>query len=247
MKSAYFAAALAAATGFFTPFAHARGPSDYVYTPIVEEGEREIDFKAGTQSPHGDNERLSAGSLGFGAGVNSNWFTEIYGKAEREGTTTHFDAVEWENKLQLTETGRYPVDTGLLLEIERPRERIEGYEVRYGLLLQSEWQRLQGNLNLLLERHYRTDAEQITEGGYQMQIKYRYRPEFEFGAQAIGWVGKWNDWRPANEQEQKFGPAIFGRFKVAARQVINYNAAWLVATSSGRPRNTFRMQVEYEY
>lgn len=247
MKSVCIAAALATATGLFAPFACARGPSDYVYTPTVEEGEREIDLKAGTQSAHGNDERLSAASLGFGWGVNSRWFTELYGKAEREGSVTQFDAVEWENKLQLTETGRYPVDAGLLLEIERPRDRGEGYEFRYGLLLQSEWQQVQGNLNLLLERHYRTDAEQITEGGYQLQVKYRYRPEFEFGVQAIGWVGQWNDWLAANDQERKAGPAVFGRFRVAPGQAVRYNAAWLVSTTSATPANTFRMQMEYEF
>jgi hypothetical protein len=32
----------------------AAGPSDYVITPIVEEGEREIDFKAGTAKSRDD-------------------------------------------------------------------------------------------------------------------------------------------------------------------------------------------------
>ena len=40
------------------------GPSDYVVTPVVEEGEREIDFKAGTARSR-DGSRESAYSLGF--------------------------------------------------------------------------------------------------------------------------------------------------------------------------------------
>ncbi len=90
-----------------TPLLHAAeylsGPADYVYSPIVEEGEKEIDTKFGTQSPrNGDESRQSGASIGFGYGVNSWWFTEIYGKAVWDGNTSKFDAVEWENKFQPT-------------------------------------------------------------------------------------------------------------------------------------------------
>lgn len=59
------------------------GPEEYVSTPIVEEGEKEIDFKFGTQKS-GDTNRVSAATLGFGYGVNSWWFTELYGKYKRQ-------------------------------------------------------------------------------------------------------------------------------------------------------------------
>lgn len=76
----------------------AAGPSDYVYTPIVEEGEREIDFKAGTAKSR-DGARESKYSAGFGLGVNSWWFTEVYAIWHKEPGERHsFDAWEWENK-----------------------------------------------------------------------------------------------------------------------------------------------------
>ena len=52
----------------------AAGPSDYVVTPIVEEGEREIDFKAGTRKLR-DGTRESAWSIGLGYGATSWWFS----------------------------------------------------------------------------------------------------------------------------------------------------------------------------
>ena len=55
------------------------GPADYVYTPNVEYGEREIDFKIGTAKSSGQD-RDSAASLGFGYGVTERWFTEFYAK-----------------------------------------------------------------------------------------------------------------------------------------------------------------------
>ena len=47
---------------------------------------------------------------------------------------TRIDAFEWENKFQVTEAGEYPVDLGFIVELERPQDRSEGYEMRVGPL-----------------------------------------------------------------------------------------------------------------
>jgi hypothetical protein len=93
------------------------GPSDYVELPGVQYSEREIDFKYGAASRSGEATAQEA-SLGVGYGATPYWFTEFYLKYEREGKKTRFDALEWENKFQLTETGRYPVDVGFITELE---------------------------------------------------------------------------------------------------------------------------------
>lgn len=224
------------------------GPADYVYTPTVEYGEREIDLKYGTAKSR-DGTRESAFSTGVGLGVNEWWFTEFYGKWHKEpGDRTSFDAWEWENKFQLTQTGRYPVDVGFIVELERPKDRSEGYEVRWGPLLQTEISSMwQANLNLLVTKHYRASSPSPAELGYQWQLKYRYKAELEFGAQGFGGVGPLAHWAPASEQTHIAGPAIFGKFRVGQKQVIKYNAAVLYGLNHGAPRNTFRMQAEYEF
>ena len=225
------------------------GPADYVYLPGVEYGEREFDFKLGAATPPGAAAQRAA-SLGFGYGASEVWFTEIYLKYEREGGTgTRFDAIEWENKFQLTETGKYPVDLGFIVEFEAPRQRSEGYELRFGPLLQAESGALQFNANLLLERVLRnTDSlAHVTELGYQWQAKYRLRPAFEFGLQGFGEVGKWNDWDNREEQNHRLGPALFGKLPLGNHQALRYNAAWLFGASSAAPDHTLRAQVEFEY
>lgn len=224
------------------------GPSDYVFTPIVEEGEREIDFKAGTARLR-DGTRANKESLGFGYGATSWWFTELYAVWHKEPGEPHgFDAWEWENKFQLTDTGRYPVDVGLVIEIERPKDRREGYEIKWGPLLQTELSpRLQANLNLLLEKHLRAEEGGTAELSYQWQLKYRWRPALEYGLQGFGELGPWHDWRPSSEQSHIAGPAVFGRVGVAERQAVRYNAAWLFGLGHGAPRNTLRVQAEYEF
>lgn len=225
----------------------AAGPADYVYTPTVEYGEREIDFKAGRANTH-DADQQSAASIGFGYGATPYWFTEFYSKYESAGSGgAHFDAWEWENKFQLTQTGQYPIDVGFVVELERPQDHDEGYEVRFGPLFQTDLGRIQLNGNLLFGRQYRAVASEPMQFGYQWQAKYRWKQALEFGLQGFGDVGPWNDWEPADRQSHRFGPAIFGKLPVGVHKAVRYNAALLLKASSGAPNTTFRMQIEYEF
>jgi hypothetical protein len=224
------------------------GPAEYLFTPIVEEGEREIDFKYGTAEEQ-DGTRVNVGMMGFGYGVNSFWFTEIYFKREHEGSE-HLNLAEWENKFQLTETGKYFVDVGLITEIEAPLSDGKApWEFKFGPLFQTEFGKLQLNANVLFERKFEgeDEGEHVTEMGYQWQAKYRWKPELEFGLQSFGEVGEWDHWADSNEQEHKIGPAVIGKVAVGQKQAIKYNAAYLYGTSRAAPDHTFRMQVEYEF
>jgi hypothetical protein len=138
---------------------------------------------------------------------------------------------------------------GFLLEIERPQERSEGYELRFGPLLQTELgSKVQLNANLLLGRHVRSEEPSETELGYQWQAKYRWQPNLEWGAQGLGSVGPWQHWSSSSEQSHAIGPAVFGRIGLGhERQAIKYNAAWLLGLTDASPHNTFRMQVEFEF
>lgn len=225
------------------------GPSDDVITPIVDEDEREFDFKAGSATAR-DGSRGNAWSLGFGIGVNRWWFTELYALWHRDdgGERHGFEAWEWENKLQLVETGRYPVDVGLLLEVERARDRSEGYELRWGPLLQVELgSRMLANLNLLLEKHVHATEGTPAELGYQWQLIHRWQQQLEWGVQGFGEVGPYRHWEPSSEQTHIAGPALFGRLRVGERQAIKYNAAWLWGLNHHSPRRTLRVQAEYEF
>jgi len=238
-------AALIAALGMLClQSAHAE-TTDYVYTPNVEQGEKEIDFKFGTAD---SAPRDSMASLGLGYGANDWWFTEVYVKYAKTGSdSVKYDAFEWENKFQLTETGKYPVDVGLITEIEVPSNRDEGTELKVGPLFQTEFGKLQLNANILFEKRFNAAVSSSTETGYQWQAKYRWLPAFEYGLQGFGGTGPWNDLDVSRDQSHKLGPAIFGKFHVGDRQFIKYNAAWLFGVSDAAPDNTFRMQVEYEF
>lgn len=247
MRTATLAGALAALCPVLLSTALHAEPNAYVRNPIVDEGEKEIDFKWGVErfkdAPSGN-----ATSIGFGYGVNSWWFTELYGKWHRDpGGASGFDAWEWENKFQLAPTGKYPVDVGFLLEIERPKNRSEGYELTYGPLLQTDWGLVQANLNLLWQKHVRATEPFTTDFLYQAQVKYRASEKLEWGAQAFGGMGPWDRWSPSSQQEHKVGPALFGKFKAGPTQAIRWNAAVLFGTTSASPRTSMRVQAEYEF
>jgi len=225
------------------------GAADYVYTPAVEYGEREIDVKIGATSPLAGN-RAQGASIGYGYGAKEYWFTEIYLKQERNGNDIA-NLAEWENKFQLTDTGEYPVDFGLITELEAPLGANAPWEFKFGPLFQTEYGRLQLNGNLLFERAFgKADESGVpysTNFSYQWQAKYRWRPILEFGMQGMGDMGKWNDWNKPSGQSHRIGPAVFGRLALGNRKAIRYNAAWLLGTNSAAPDHTFRMQVEYEF
>ena len=225
------------------------GAADYVYTPAVEYGEREIDFKFGATSPVA-GDRMQGISIGYGYGAKEYWFTEVYVKQEREAGGIA-NLAEWENKFQLTDTGEYPVDVGLITELEAPLSANTPWEFKLGPLFQTEFGKLQLNGNLLFERAFGVADESgvpySTNFGYQWQAKYRWKPVLEFGVQGFGDMGKWNDWDKQADQSHRIGPAVFGKFALGDRQAIRYNAAWLFGTGNAAPDNTFRMQVEYEF
>ena len=240
-------AAIAAAVAL--PFSHVASadPGDYVHSPIVEYGEREIDLHGGfARSSDGSDQ--SSMAIGWGIGLEPWWFTEAYLKFEgASGEKFEAEAIEWENTFQLTETGRHAVDMGLLAEIERPDDRAEGYELVYGPLFQGDVGPVQLNGNLLLESHVRSSENAETEMKYEWQVKYRWRREFEFGLQGFGEMGEWDHWAATRDQSHVLGPAVFGKLKAGERQSLRYDAALLLGATRASADATLRFRVEYEY
>lgn len=223
------------------------GPADYVYTPTVEYGEKEIDLKYGSATQK-DGTFSQVSSIGVGYGAKEYWFTEVYLKQERNANQ-NIALAEWENKFQLTETGKYPIDVGLITELEAPLNGDAPWEIKLGTLFQKELGKLQLNGNLLFERAFGKADESgfDTEFGYQWQAKYRLQPTLEWGLQGMGEMGKWDEWNSANKQNHRMGPAVFGKFALGNRQALKYNTTWLFGTSDTAPNHTFRIQLEYEF
>ncbi|MEQ1589894.1 MAG: hypothetical protein ABL902_06025 [Gallionella sp.] len=222
------------------------GPADYIFTPIVEYGEKEVEFKYGSgELQNGTSNQV--GVIGFGAGIKEHWFTEMSLKNKRKGGK-ETNLLEWENKFQLTETGEYPVDIGAITELEAPLSSNTPWEVKVGGLLQTEIGKMQLNGNLIFKREFALAGSSFnTLMLYQLQAKYRLQPAFEFGVQSFGDMGRWNDWSRQSKRDHFVGPAVFGKINMGDRRFIKYNAAWLFGASSAAPKHTLRTQIEYEF
>jgi hypothetical protein len=228
--------------------------TDYVHTPTVDHGEREIDIKFG--SAERDDGRDRAASIGFGWTPVARWLTEPNAHWQEEpGGGMHLRAFEWENKFQLTDLQKTALEVGLLVELEYPHESADPRELILGALLQRKFGRTQLNANVLLEREFGGDEAEGNEAGgdrafelgYQWQLRYAWRPAFHLGVQGFGGVGAWDDWAGSDEQEHSAGPALFGELPFGDDEEIEFNTALLFATGGAAPHHTFRLQIELEF
>jgi hypothetical protein len=223
----------------YAPLSHA-GAADYVYTLNIEQGESELDMQYGT-ARQADGSRIQTTSVALGYGVSEHWFTEGYLKRDRASNAT---LAEWENKFLVFESGQFKM--GFLTELAAPLSGSAPWELRVGTLLQTSVDKWQLNANLLFERAFgKADEHGVpyaTNIAYQFQAQYRWQPTLGFGVQALGDMGRWNQWDTAANQNHRIGPAVFGKFG----KDISYNAAWLFGSSRAAPSHTLRMQLEYE-
>jgi hypothetical protein len=243
------AAALAALapTLLLTPGSACANPATSVLTPAITEGEHEVELQFGAQRLR-DGGSATGIALSYAIAPKPWWAIEFGVKGQREsGARFGYDAWEVEQRFALTEPGRYPVDLGLLFEVERPKNRDEGWELRYGPLLQTQWGALQANLNLLFERHLHAAEPPRAEFGYQWQLRWRADPTLDWGAQGFGETGPWRHWNPRDEQSHQLGPALFGRIKTSPGAALKYDAALLFGTGGSAPRRAVRARLEYEF
>jgi len=221
----------------------------YLLEPTVVQGEREIDWHAGSGSSGPAVGHENDAVLAFGEGLTGRWFSELALRYRQpSGAPAGWDSAEWENVVPLAEPGEWPLDVALALEIEAPRDTAQGASFRVGPLLQGELRNLQFNFNLLAGRYLRDAQPQLTQIEYQGQFKVRYSEPFEFGLQAFGSLGS-----PGKVvggyglQVHRIGPAVFGRYRLPGEQAISYNAALLLGATAASPDRTLRFQLEYEF
>jgi hypothetical protein len=223
--------------------------SEYLISPIVNRGERELDWQFGVGSPGPQTHSDIHSGIALGLGVTDHWFTELsldYHK--HSGRATEPDEVEWENVLQLAEQDEWPIDVGLAFSLGKSLSGSRGLSMRFGPLFQKEFGKVQANLNVLFERRLGRTSDPVTQAAYQGQIKYRYSRPLEFGVQAFGrFSSPAQLWAPYSQQVHRLGPVLLGRFVLPRERSISYNAALLFGTTAHSPDRTLRVQIEYEF
>ena len=180
--------------------ADARAGVDKVYDPYVYQGEMEVEARGVHQF---DDENAHKVKMGVGYGVNSAWFVEGYAIVEQEtGSSSKVEAVELENKFQLTEQGQYAVDVGLLTELEKSIDE-DVWEFKAGPLLQKQIRDWVATVNFFMEKKFGSDAtDSKVEFLGAAQLKYRLSPSLEPAVEYYG-----------DEETHAIGPVLLGKHR----------------------------------
>lgn len=217
-----------------------------VYSPIVEEGERAIEFR-GHRDFDSSPARDGAGQakLEFEWAPITRWRTELLLEMEREpGADRELTEIAWENVFQLTEQGERWADLGLLAEYAHSLEDDGNDKLELGFLAQKARGRHLTTANLIVEREL--SGTGVTEAECAFQYRYRLAETLEPGVEWYGALGETGQWGALSSQRQQFGPAVFGTVRGAGSK-FRYEAAVLFGMTGESPATTLRLQLEYEF
>ncbi len=201
-------------------------PGYYLVSVYENEGEKNIDFRYWTVKFPGQPETIWP-EIGFGYSVTKRWYTEVYASyIGSAGQATAISSWNWQNDYLLTQ-GQYPIDVALHTNLYFNQGSGSGYALEFGPAMQTDFGRTQVNANLIFERSFGMTPEPATQLKYQWQVKYRWRPMFQFGLQGFGELGDWDHWAPQKFQSHRFGPVIAGTWSLGGKEAIKYQLAYL--------------------
>ncbi len=132
-----------------------------VYSPIVVQGEMELEYKISADFDHRDGLK-GAGEQDFelGYGVTDRWFTEVEMEMDREPRSLNedtgdeenhpyeYNATSVENVFQLTEQGQYFVDLGIFFEYGWAAHHEDTDHLETKILVEKEWGNFIHRLNV---------------------------------------------------------------------------------------------------
>ncbi|HEV8690875.1 MAG TPA: hypothetical protein VGQ91_11305 [Ideonella sp.] len=224
-------------------------PGYYVVTAYDNAGQRSVDFRYWTVQKKGRRERIWP-EVGFSYGVNSRWTTELFtsyiGPSNWDLVPS---SLNWQNDVLLTQ-GEWPVDVAVHTQLIRETGYGgKSYAFEYGPALQTDIGRTQLNANLFFERSFEDQADPI-QLKYQWQVRHRWHPWLDFGAQGFGELGRWNHWANGGEQSHRAGPAVFGHLDLGQpgeRNALLYQAAYLLGTIYSARGHMFTLRLQYAF
>jgi len=204
---------------------------DRVYEPTVTALERELEVR--TRLPAGSVDTLT---LGYGQTIAERVAVEgyvtLFNDTEQHA---HVQSYEAEVRWQLTETGEYALDWGLMLESEyEPRERI--WEKAVTVIASHQAPRWTGTVNLALVHESGSTIRNEFETEMRGQWRYRWHPQMEPGVEIH-----------LGEMTRAIGPVLSGRVKLPGNRGLAWEVAALVGFSPDTPDATLRTLLEWEF
>lgn len=222
-----------------------------VYAPYVEHRELELEYRPSrTVDDDDDKDDEQIHLLGIGYGVTPWWFTEIYSEWEREagsGEDTGFEAIEWENRFQLTNPGEHWVDFGLLLEYEHTEAGDSPDAIELALLFEKELGRFEATYNLIFAHEVGDDAGSDFEFGDSFQFRYRLHRMFEPAVEFFSEFGPIDDVPSFDDQQHYLGPVAMGVLPLGDFGMkLQYNVGYLFGVTDETADGVIKAIFEFE-
>lgn len=227
-----------------SPAAHA---TKKVYSPYVEQGEFEIEWRGGytTDDDNASKDGAEKYKAAVGYGFTDKWFSEFYAEMEKSGVNGsdyEFTALEWENRFQLTEPGAHWLDAGLYTAYEVSLEDGGADKAEVKLLLAKEVGKFQNLANIILEKELGHNSSEGTEFGIAWSTRYRHSPYFEPGVEVHSNFGPINESEPFDDQKHQIGPVVYGELPAG----FKYDIGYLFGVSEAAPDGEAKWIIEYE-
>lgn len=224
-----------------------------VYSPIVEKGELEIETTGVYDIDHRkEKNAVQEYKNSIGYGVTDRWATEFYGEFERQPqededgnsklSRVKFTNIEWENRYQLTEQGKYWLDTGIYFAWEIPMREKNPGKVEGKILLEKATQNFTHMANLIIEKEVGGGSTEQTTAAVAWSSRYRLSEHFQPGVEYWADFGQVRSRLPYQEQNHQVGPAFYGHLTPH----IKYDVGYLFGISRTAPQGELKWVLEYE-
>lgn len=232
-------------TGLFLGTPQEAWATKKVYSPIVEKGELELEWRGGIdfdERKDKDNKQKQKYAVGYG--VTDRWFTEIYGEIEKNAGQEEFDftTIEWENILQLFEQGQYWVDAGLYLAYETTVRDQDPEKLEAKILLEKSLPHFTHTANFIFEKEMGDGNEADLEGGFAWSSRYRWKEYLEPGIEFHAYFGELKESNSYQNQKHQLGPVIYGKLF----NHVKYDIGYLYGITDAAPEGALKWIFEFE-
>jgi len=217
-----------------------------VYSPIVEEGEVEVEYYLDYAIDNDPTKNTNARhQFELEWGVTDRWKTAIYGdfrKRPKQGFA--YQGLKWENIYQLFEQGEYWLDAAAYIEYIIPKNSLNKPDaVEFKLLLEKEVGRSVHTSNLIFKQEIGSNANNNTSVAYSWRSKWRRARSWEPAIEIYGSLGELSNTKPLAKQSHQIGPVFMGKL----RNGFNYEVGYLFGLTSASDLGAIKLVLGYEF
>jgi len=217
-----------------------------VYSPIVEEGEVEVeyylDYAIDSDVAKNTNARHQ---VEFELGVTDRWKTAVYGDfRKRPGQTVTYQGLKWENIYQLFEQGERWLDVALYVEYIAPQSSLNKPDaVEFKVLLEKQLGKVVYTTNLVFKQEIGSNANSNASVGYSWRSKWRKSRIWEPAIELYGSLGDLNNSKSLVNQSHQIGPVFLGKLPSGFKYEIGYLFGLTPASDQG----ALKVVIGYEF